>query len=108
MTCSTTVENVLQIGPVFFKTKPISTGAKMCASFFFTEDYENECRPAAWASKANPSTLLRTGQSQMPAFWLEARSTKPEIRSRFAASTKSGYNSYKELWGNDAKRLPRM
>jgi len=72
----------------------------MFASPFFTEDYEDERRPAARASKAK--------QSQMPAFWPEARSTKPEILDRFAASTKSGYNSYKELWGNDAKRLPRM
>jgi len=80
----------------------------MCASPFFKKDYENERRPAAWGSKANPSTLLRTGQSQMPAFWPEARSTKGEILNRFAASTKPGYNSYKELWGNDAKRLPRM
>ena len=52
MTCSTLVENALQIGPVFFKTKPISAKAKMCAIAVLIKDYENKGVFAGRRSKA--------------------------------------------------------
>jgi len=52
MTYSTTVENPLQIAPIFFKTKPICRPAKMELSLVAKRDYEEKYALRAWPSKA--------------------------------------------------------
>ena len=44
MTLSTIVENTLQIGPVFFKTKPICRPRRIQVSSVLTKEYEEKAR----------------------------------------------------------------
>jgi len=58
LTCSTTVENVRQIGPRFCKTKPIFRRKKIHVSAVLTKDYEEKitlCEP----TKTNPNKANR-------------------------------------------------
>jgi len=47
MICSTTVENVLQIGPVFSKQSQFAGGGRMKINPVLTKDYEGKGRVAS-------------------------------------------------------------
>jgi hypothetical protein len=55
------VEDPLQIGPVFFKTKPICRRRKIQISSVLTRDYEEKARLASKSkqSQTNPISMLR-------------------------------------------------
>jgi len=76
---STAVENVRQIGPVFFKTKPICRRGKIQVSSVLRKDYEEKSRFA--------SQPRQTQTKPIAGLWAEARSTKAEILDRLAPST---------------------
>jgi hypothetical protein len=54
--CSTSVESVLQIGPLLFKTKPIFRKGQMSVKSYNTEGYENSgvCRLGRSKANSNP------------------------------------------------------
>jgi len=60
-TFSTIVESALQIGPLFFKTKPICWRCKSQVSSVMTKDYEEKARLASKSkqSQTNPISMLR-------------------------------------------------
>jgi len=98
MSGSTTVENVRQIGPVFFKTKPICRRDKIHVSAVLTKDYEEKRRLAGRSkqSQTKPISNVRASEigakkcvfsAESPVCWPEARSSEGEILSRLAAST---------------------
>jgi len=59
LTCSTIVENPLQIAPLFCKTKPICRRCKIQVSSLLTEDYEEEHALRANRSKAKQSQFQK-------------------------------------------------
>jgi hypothetical protein len=61
MTYSTIVENPLQIGPVFFKTKPILRRDKIQVSSVLTKDYEEKAGLASKSkqSQTKPISMLK-------------------------------------------------
>ena len=78
LTCSTTVENVRQIGPRFCKTKPIFRRKKIHVSAVLTKDYEEKSRFA--------SQPRQTQTKPIAGLWAEARSTKAQIVDRLVPS----------------------
>jgi hypothetical protein len=60
--CSTTVENVRQIAPVFFKTKPIFRRGRIKVSSVLTKDYEEKVRFAGGPKQSQTKPIL--GKSQ--------------------------------------------
>ena len=65
---STTVENVLQIGPLFFKTKPILRPYKIQVSSVMTKDYEEKARFASRSKQSQTKPIA--------GLWPEILSTK--------------------------------
>ena len=76
MTCSTIVEDPLQIGPSFFKTNPIFLRTRIIASSVLTKGYQRIAACGDQKGKAK--------QSQLPTFWREARSTKCDNSGAFS------------------------
>jgi len=65
---STTVENVRQIGPVFFKTKPILRRGKIQISSVVTMNYQNGLAFGGPASKAKQSQFEPKSMSEWVSF----------------------------------------
>lgn len=102
MTCSTIVEGPLQIGPSFFKTNPIFLRTRIIASSALTEVYQRIAACGDQKGKAK--------QSQLPAFWPEARSTKHETlnkRNGCAMTAVKRSCSTKSVSGQRGSRGPR-
>jgi len=80
MSGSTTVENVRQIGPVFFKTKPIFRRDKIQVSSVLTKDYEENSRAV---SESKQSQTKPIGGLWPAAKWVIALKVTLENKAEF-------------------------
>jgi hypothetical protein len=67
--CSIFVEDPLQIGPVFFKTKPILRQGKIQVSSVLTKDYEGKTRFASRSKQSQTNPISGKANVKMGKFF---------------------------------------
>ena len=70
---SSTVENVRQIGPIFFKTKPICRRDKTHVSAALTKDYEQKSRFASQPRQTQTKPILGKANVKMGKIYFSPR-----------------------------------